>query len=72
MKRKPGVPPLADNQKFEFMEMFNQLVILDQGFAERLPQGEFELAFDSAGNIYIDGKPFGANLEDLHKSLAVK
>jgi hypothetical protein len=71
MKEKPP-PPLSDLRKFEFMELFNQVVVLDQHFADRLPQREFELAFDEAGEIYIDGQPLGANVLSLHQSLAVR
>ncbi|MBI2505958.1 MAG: hypothetical protein HYW07_22310 [Candidatus Latescibacteria bacterium] len=63
---------LSDARKFEFMEIFNQVVVFDQSFAERLPQSEFELAFDGSGNIYVDGRPFGANVLSLHQSLAVR
>jgi len=72
MANKKKIPPASDSQKFEFMEMFNQIAILDQDFADRLPKHEFELAFDRLGNIYIDGQPLGINVKRQYKSLIVR
>lgn len=61
----------SDAQKFEYMEMFNQIVILDENFVARLPDQEFELAFDSSGNIYIDGEPLEINVKHRHEALQI-
>lgn len=60
---------LSDSQRFMFVEMFNQVAIRDQEFANRLPVHEFELAFDEAGDILIDARPFGVNIKKRYESL---
>lgn len=59
----------SDTQKFKFMEMFNQVAILDQEFADRLPRHEFELAFDESGDIFIDGQSIEVNVKERYESL---
>lgn len=54
---------------FDFVQMFNRVVTLDSEFARQLPAHEFELKFDEAGSIYIDGKPLGVNVRQRHRAL---
>lgn len=41
--------------------------MLDEDFARQLPAHEFELRFDEAGNIYVDGKPLGMNINKRYR-----
>jgi len=59
----------SPEQVFDFIQKFNQVVTLDEEFARQLPSHEFELSFNRAGGIYIDGEPLGVNIEQRHRSL---
>ena len=60
----------SPQQMMEFVKMFNQLATLDEELRERLPQDEFELAFDRGGDIYTNGSALGLNVRYLHSALA--
>lgn len=62
--RQSGIP---SERIFEFVRKFNQLVTLDEGLARQLPAHEFELNFDQAGRIYIDGKPLGVSVQQRQR-----
>ena len=42
--------PSAD-RIFDLLKMFNQLAVLDEALARRLPDSEFELDFNEAGDV---------------------
>jgi hypothetical protein len=54
---------------FDFLHKFNRVIALDEELARQLPEAEFELRFDDTGNIYINGKPAGMNVEQRHQAL---
>lgn len=66
MQAKPRQDTAASGRVFEFMERFNRLVATDETVAARLPRHEFELSFDSQGNVFIDGEPLGMTLQPQH------
>ncbi len=47
---------------FDLLKIFNRLVVLDEALARRLPDDEFELDFDEAGDIYVNGQALGVNV----------
>ena len=61
----------SPEQMLEFVKMFNQLAALDHGLRERLPEDEFELAFDRDGSIYVNGRALGLNVRSLHAALVM-
>jgi hypothetical protein len=63
---------LSDSQKFEFIDMFNQISIFDETFMGYLPKEEFELTFDVSGNIYVNGQPLGVNVKHRFQTLQEK
>lgn len=59
----------SSSRVFDFLQKFNRLVMANEELARQLPTHEFELNFDEAGSIYIDGKPLGVNVNrQLHAS----
>lgn len=69
MSKKVRRDGASSEQVFDFVQKFNQIVAFDEEFARQLPSHEFELSFDKAGGIYIDGKPLGVNIEQRHRGL---
>ena len=59
-------------QIFHYLEMFNQVVDIDEELASRLPETEFELSFTCEGDIYVDGAPLGVNIKQRYESLVLK
>ena len=57
---------------FEYLKMFNRLVVSDEELASRLPEAEFELSFNGAGDIYVDGEALGVNVKQRYEALALK
>ena len=62
----------SDIQTFEFMDMFNQIIVADDAIADTLPVREFELSFDATGNVYVDGQPLGINVKQRYEALQVR
>jgi hypothetical protein len=60
------------DEVFDYLKMFNRIVALDEELAARLPETEFELSFNHAGDIYIDGEPLGVNVKQRYEALALK
>lgn len=69
MSKKVRRAGISSERIFDFVQMFNRVVTLDKEFARQLPHHEFELGFDEAGSIYIDGKPLGVNVRQRHRTL---
>lgn len=67
--RQPGIP---SERVFDYVQKFNRVVTLDEEFARQLPTHEFELSFDEAGSIYIDGKPLGVNVNQRYRALRLR
>ena len=55
---------------FDYLKMFNQIIVLDEEFATQFPKAEFELSFTSEGDIYVDGKALGVNVKERFAALA--
>ncbi len=72
MSKKARQPEIPAERVFDFVQKFNRVVTLDEEFAGRLPAHEFELSFDKAGRIYIDGKPLGVNVKQRHRALRLR
>ncbi|GEM_PF-1808383 len=63
--------PSAD-RIFDLLKMFNQLVILDETLARRLPDTEFELDFNEAGDVYVNGQALGMNVPRRFADLSLR
>jgi hypothetical protein len=63
--------PLSE-EIFEYLKMFNHVVVSDEELASRLPETEFELSFTCEGDIYVDGAPLGMNIKQRYETLALK
>ena len=57
---------------FEYLKMFNRLVVADEELTSHLPEAEFELSFNSVGDIYVDGEALGVNVKQRYEALALK
>jgi hypothetical protein len=57
---------------FDYLKMFNHVVVSDEELAARLPETEFELSFTCEGDIYVDGTPLGVNVKQRYEALALK
>jgi hypothetical protein len=57
---------LPSTTLFDYIKMFNHLVVIDKDLAARLPTTEFELSFNPQGDIYIDQMPLGVNIKLRH------
>ena len=66
------LPSPSSDKAFEYLKMFNYVVISDEEFAARLPETEFELSFSREGDIYVDGTPFETNVKELYETLALR
>jgi hypothetical protein len=64
---KPSPPEV-----FDYLKMFNRLLILDDELASRLPEWEFELSFNGMGDIYVDGMSLGVNVKQRYETWALK
>lgn len=63
--------PSSDNT-FEYLKMFNYVVVSDEEFAARLPETDFELSFSHEGDIYVDGTPFEMNVKERYETLKLR
>lgn len=62
----------ATDAIFEYLRMFNQIVVADKEFTAQLPQTEFELSFNCVGDIYVDGTSLGVNVKERFAALVVQ
>jgi hypothetical protein len=65
-------PNSSSDTTFEYLKMFNHVVVSDEEFATRLPETEFELSFNCEGDIYVDGKPLNMNVKERYEALALR
>jgi hypothetical protein len=72
MSEKTRRQTLPSQQMFDFVKMFNQIVVLDEELARLLPEDEFELKFDESGGIYVNDKPLGVNVRERYNALHSK
>lgn len=66
------LPSPSSDETFEYLKMFNYVVMSDEEFAARLPETEFELSFSREGDIYVDGKPLEVNVKERYEALALR
>ena len=62
----------SSEEIFNYLKMFNQVVVSDEKLASRLPETEFELSFNFKGDIYVDGESLGVNVKQRYEALALK
>ena len=62
----------SPQEVFDYLKMFNRLVIVDDELASRLPEREFELSFNGMGDIYVDGVSLGVNVKQRYEALTLK
>jgi hypothetical protein len=62
----------SPQEVFDYLKMFNRLVISDDELASRLPETEFELSFNSLGDIYVDGVSLGVNVKERYAALTLR
>jgi hypothetical protein len=60
---------LAPKDLFDYLKMFNQVVIMDEDLAARLPMTEFELSFNQRGDIYVNHLPLRVNVKKRYEAL---
>ena len=66
------MPSPSSDKIFEYLKMFNYVVVSDEEFAVRLPETEFELSFSHVGDIYVDGTPFEMNVKECYETLKLR
>jgi hypothetical protein len=66
------MPNPSSDKTFEYLKMFNDIVVSDEEFAVRLPETEFELSFSHVGDIYVDGTPFEMNVKERYETLKLR
>jgi hypothetical protein len=57
---------------FDYLRMFNQVVVSDEELASRLPEREFALSFNRQGDIYLDGKVLEGTVTQRFEALALR
>ena len=62
----------SSEELFDYLKMFNHIVVSDEELASWLPETEFELRFTCEGDIYVDGMPLGVNVKQRYEALALK
>jgi hypothetical protein len=62
----------SSEEIFNYLKIFNQVIMLDEEFATQFPAGEFELSFTSEGDIYVDSKAIGVNVKERFAALALQ
>ena len=63
---------LSSEESFDYLKMFNYLVVLDEALSARLPEMEFELSFNRDGDIYVNGESVGVNVKQRYEALALR
>jgi hypothetical protein len=66
------MPSPSSDKIFEYLKMFNYVVVSDEEFAARLPETEFDLSFSHVGDIYVDGTPFEMNVKERYETLKLR
>jgi hypothetical protein len=66
------LPNPSSDTTFEYLKMFNHVVIEDEEVASRLPETEFELSFSCEGDIYVDGQPLNVNVKERYETLVLR
>jgi len=66
------MPSPSSDKLFEYLKMFNDVVVSDEEFAVRLPETEFELSFSHVGDISVDGAPFEMNVKERYETLKLR
>jgi hypothetical protein len=66
------LPNPSSDTTFEYLKMFNHVVVSDDGFASRLPETEFELSCSCEGDIYVDGQPLNMNVKERYETLVLR
>jgi hypothetical protein len=66
------LPNSSSDETFEYLQMFNYVVMSDEEFAARLPETEFELSFSRGGDIYVDSTPFEMNVKERYETLELR
>jgi hypothetical protein len=62
----------SSEELFDYLKMFNHIVVSDEELASRLLETEFELSFTCEGDVYVDGAPLGVNIKQRYEALALK
>ena len=62
----------SSEELFDYLKMFNHVVVSDEELASQLPEREFELSFTRQGDIYVDGQPLGVNVGQRYEELTLK
>ena len=62
----------SSGELFEYLKMFNHVVVSDEELASRLLETEFEISFTCEGDIYVDRRPLGVNIKQRYETLALK
>jgi hypothetical protein len=63
---------LSSTKLFNYLKMFNRVVVIDEDLAAQLPATEFELSFNPRGDIYVNGVSLGANIVQRYNTIAVR
>ena len=66
------LPNSSSDETFEYLKMFNYVVVSDEELAARLPETEFELSFSREGDVYVDGKPLAVNVKERYEALTLR
>ena len=62
---------LSSEEIFDYLKMFNYLVVSDEDLSSRLPETEFELSFNCEGDIYINGAPISVNVKQRYEVMVL-
>jgi hypothetical protein len=68
----PAQEKPSPEEIFDYLRMFNHVVVSDEELASRLPERECELSFNRQGDICVDGKFLGVNVKQRYEALALK
>jgi hypothetical protein len=66
--RKTKEKPLSADL-FDYLKMFNHVVLIDEELAAQLPATEFELSFNQCGDIYVNRVPLQVNVKQRYDAL---
>jgi hypothetical protein len=69
MMRKTKEKP-SSAELFDYLKMFNHVVVVDEELAAQLPATEFELSFNQQGDIYVNRVPLQVNVKQRYDTLA--
>ena len=68
-KTQPDPP---SEEIFDYLKMFNYLVVSYEEWSSRLPETEFELSFNCEADIYINGEFMGVNVKQRYEVLVLR